>query len=90
MIALIVFVSVKAPDAADHDERADPVIPKIANEVEAQVGSRVGATEADVIVNDNFGKTRDFLVRLILGGGVRMIAEISQLPFGVDDAAVGR
>ncbi len=53
VIALVIFVAIKTPNAADNNEATDAVVPKIAQIMEAQVGTGIGTFEADVIVNDD-------------------------------------
>src|SRR6476620_10563498 len=52
VIALVVFVAIKAPNAADDDETADSVVPKIAQEMPTEVRPGERAFEPDVIVDD--------------------------------------
>jgi hypothetical protein len=90
VIALVIFVAIKSPDTAHDDERADPIVPKIADVMEAQIGSRIGAAEADVIVNDQLRKPAQVArFWLFLARGRGMVAQGPKLPFCVDDAAVG-
>ena len=56
MVALVIFVAIKAPDAAHDDERADAIVPEIAEVMKAEVGAGVGAPKANVIVNDQLGQ----------------------------------
>src|SRR5205085_10546546 len=56
MRAFVIFVPEKSPDAADHDDAAHPVVPIIADVMEAQVRPRVSAFEAGVIVKNEFGE----------------------------------
>src|ERR1700738_4980357 len=88
--AFVIFISIKTPHTADDNERADPVVPEIANEMKAQVRARVGAGEADVIVNDELRQTDDFLRRFDrdFARGRGVITQRAKLPFHVDDAAV--
>src|SRR5689334_21904453 len=89
MRAFVVFVPIESPDAADHDQATDPIVPEIANVMKAQVGAGVGAFESDVIVKHelrqmaDLGHGHNFLAR-----ATGVVAERSELPFHVDDAAV--
>ena len=90
MGAFVIFVVIKSPHSADDNDRADPVVPKLANVVEAQVGARISAAETGMVVNDDFRQTDDFALRrkLFLANGRGVIAERAELPFRVDHAAV--
>src|SRR5437588_7306377 len=48
----VIFVAIKSPDAVYDNETTDPVVPKIADVVKAQVCPCVGAFETNVIVKD--------------------------------------
>ena len=89
MITLVIFVAIKTPDTADDDEATDPVVPEIAQEVEAEIGAREGAFETDVIVDDHLGHLR-------VGHGMRragltrasVVTQGADFPFRVDDTAI--
>src|SRR5438105_8490975 len=51
VVALVIFVAIKAPHSPHHDHRADPVIPKIADEMKAEIGARISALKTGMIVN---------------------------------------
>src|SRR3977135_2454865 len=89
MIALVIFVAIKAPDAADDDEATDPGVPEIAQEMEAEIGAGEGAFETDVIIDDHF---RHFRVvhRMRRAGLARagVVTQGSDFPFCVDDTAI--
>src|SRR2546421_9637523 len=53
MIALIILVAIKPPDAAHDDEAADPIVPEIAEVMEAEVGPGKGTLKTDVVVDDH-------------------------------------
>jgi hypothetical protein len=53
MIPFVIFVAIKPPDAAHDNERADPVVPKIAEEIPTEVRAGKRSFEADVIINDH-------------------------------------
>ena len=92
VIALVIFVAIETPDAADDNDATDAVIPKIAQIMEAEISASVGSFEADVIVDDELRHPRisfeRFAVGLFWRGGAGVITERPHLPFGVDDAAV--
>src|SRR5437660_8646335 len=90
--ALVILVSINSPDTADHDQTTDPVVPKIADVMEAQIRSRVSAFEPDVIVEDELGQANSFLGsgRSFFAGRAGVISERPQFPFHVDDTAVIR
>src|SRR4029077_6597493 len=75
--AFVVFVAIKSPDAAHHDEATHPVVPKIANVMEAQVRTRVGAFESNVIVKHNLRQPDRLCSRryLYFPGGGSMVAQ---------------
>ena len=77
--AFVIFVAIKSPDAADHDDAAHPVVPKIAGVMKTEVRSRIGAFETDVIVKHQLGQPNDFFARLDihLAGAARVISERS-------------
>src|SRR5438132_1305913 len=90
--AFVVFVAKKSPDSAHHDDAAYPVIPKIANVMETQVRTRIGAFESDVIVKHNL-RQPDWLCHLrhlYFAGGRSMIAQRAEFPLHINDAAVVR
>ena len=60
MRAFVIFVAIKTPDAAHHNDGADPVVPEIADVMETQIGAGICAAETDVIVNHELGQPRDF------------------------------
>src|SRR5207249_9664983 len=82
----------KSPDTADHDQTTDPVVPKIADVMEAQIRSGISAFEPDVIVEDELGQANSFLGsgRSFFAGRAGVISERPQFPFHVDDTAVIR
>jgi hypothetical protein len=92
VIALVIFVAIKTPDAADDNDATDAVIPKVAQIMEAEISAGVGAFEAGVIVNDDLGHPHIAFERFAMGvfwrGGAGVITQRSQFPFGIDDAAV--
>ena len=90
MIAFVVIVAVETPDAADDDERADAVIPKIAKEVKAQVGPGSGATETGVVVNDHLRQLDVALARCrgCFADRRGVVSIRFDDPFRVDDRAV--
>src|SRR4051812_27167745 len=49
MVALVIFVPIKSPDAADDDERADAIVPKIAQKMKAKIGAAGGPFESNVV-----------------------------------------
>src|SRR5205085_4909054 len=53
VIALVIFVAIKTPDPADDDDATDAIVPEIAQVMETEVSTSVGAFEAGVIVNDD-------------------------------------
>ncbi len=77
--AFIIFVAIKSPDTADHDQTTDPVVPKIAGVMKTEVRSRIGAFETDVIVKHQLGQPNDFFARLDvhLAGAARVISKRS-------------
>ena len=92
MIAFIIFVAIKSPDAADDDEAADPIVPEIADVMEAQVRARVGSPETNVVVNHQLRHPDDLFARLHFdfASGRGVITEWAEFPFRVDDTAVIR
>src|SRR6266487_1639958 len=50
----VIIVAIKPPDTAYHDQTTDAVVPKIADVMETQVGSGIGAFKSNVIVKHNF------------------------------------
>lgn len=52
--AFVIFVPIKSPHTAHHDDAAHPIVPVIADILKAQICPRVGAFEPDVIIKDNF------------------------------------
>ena len=92
VIALVIFVAIKTPDPADNNDATDAVVPKIAQIMEAEIGTGVGAFEAGVIVNDNFRQPqisfKRFAVDVFWRGGASVITQRPHFPFGIDDAAV--
>src|SRR5438045_7796457 len=58
VIALVIFVTIKPPDAADDDETTDPLVPRLAELVETEICQREGAFETNVLVDDQRGQTR--------------------------------
>src|ERR1700688_5067355 len=61
--AFVIFVPIKAPDAADHDDAAHPIVPIIAEVVKTQVRPRVSAFEPSVIVKDELRQSDNFFRR---------------------------
>src|SRR5260370_7281710 len=57
----VIFVAIKSPDAADHDQTTDSIVPEIADVMKTQVRSGVSAFEADVIVKHHLGYPHGFL-----------------------------
>lgn len=53
--AFVIFVAIKSPHTAHHDEAAHSVVPVIADVVETQVGTGVGTFKADVVVKHQLG-----------------------------------
>src|ERR1700756_4205223 len=51
---LVIFVAIKPPYTAHHDDAAHPVVPVIAEVVETQIGAGIGTFEADVVVKYHF------------------------------------
>src|SRR5438270_8192446 len=90
--AFVIFVAIKPPDAADHDDAAYPIVPKIADVMEAQVRPRVSAFEADVIVKDELRQSNGLLGRFDVhfAGAARMVSKRAEFPFHVDDTAIIR
>jgi hypothetical protein len=88
--AFVIIVAIKAPYPAHHNDAAHPVVPVIADIVETQVRSGVGAFEADMVVKDQFRQPNNFLARFHcdLAGSRSVIAEGAEFPFHVDDAPV--
>ncbi len=90
VIALVIFVAIKTPDAADNNEATDAVVPKIAQIMEAEIGASVGAFESNVIVNHELGQPNQIgrWFRLAFSGRGCVITKRAQFPFRVDDAAI--
>src|SRR5207248_7297364 len=92
VIALVIFVAIKTPDAADNNDATDAVVPKIAQIMEAEISASIGAFEADVIVNDDLRQPqiafKRFAVDAFGRGGAGVVTQRPHLPFGIDDAAV--
>src|SRR5207247_9831209 len=61
--AFVIFVPIKSPDTADHDQTTDPVVPKIADVMETQIRSRVSAFETMVFLRKGLGQQYGFLER---------------------------
>src|SRR5207248_3268000 len=55
VIALVIFVTIKPPDAADDDETTDPVVPKIAEVMKTEIRPGKGTFETDVVIDDHLG-----------------------------------
>src|SRR5256885_1443587 len=53
VIAFVIFVAIKSPDAADDDETTDPIVPKITEVMKAEISAGKSPFKADVIVNDH-------------------------------------
>src|SRR5262249_60440576 len=89
MVSLVILVAIESPNTADHDQRADAIVPKIAEKMKTQVGPRVRSLEPDVIVNDSLRQV-NASVRMLGPGcrGVGMIAQAFQCPFHVEDRAI--
>ena len=68
----------------------DAVVPKIAEVMEAEIGSGVGAFEPDVIVNNNLRHPHSSLSgsAWTFWGGAGVITQRPRFPFGIDDTAV--
>src|SRR5205085_3084847 len=94
VIALVIFVAIKTPDATDDNDAADAVVPKIAQIMEAEISAGVGAFEADVVVDNDLGHPHmsfeRFTVDVFWRGGACVITQRPYFPFRVDDAAVVR
>jgi len=91
MIALVVFIAIKPPGAADNYERTDAIVPKIAEIVKAEVRSRICAFEPNVIVNDQLRQVKVPLDRCARLAGISrtgMVTERPNFPFRVDDRAI--
>jgi len=92
VIALVIFVAIKTPDAADDNDATDAVVPEIAQIMEAEIGTGIGASETCVIVNNNLRQPQISLERFAVGvfwrGSAGVITQRPHLPFGIDDAAV--
>src|SRR5436190_3696900 len=90
MIALVIFVAIKAPHAAHDDEGADSVVPKIAEKMETEVGTAGGAFKSDVVENHQFRHRRIMHRRVGLPElrGAGMITQRANFPFRVDDTAI--
>src|SRR2546422_4185571 len=73
VIALVIFVAIKTPDAADDNNATDTVVPEIAQIMEAEIGAGIGAFEAGVMVNDDLRQPQisfeRFAVRVFGRGG---------------------
>src|SRR5947209_1497860 len=52
--AFVIFVPVKAPNSADHDDAAHPVVPIVADIMKTEIGSGISAFETGVIVKHEF------------------------------------
>src|SRR5713101_5804662 len=92
VVALVIFVAIKSPDAAHDDEAADAIVPEIADIMETQVRARVRSLETGVIINHQLWQADDLFARLHFdfAGGGGVIAQRAEFPFRVDDAAVIR
>src|SRR3954469_23481439 len=90
VIPAVMRVAVKTPDAIHDDDRADPVIPKFAQIMKAQVCPRRCSLKSDVIKYDHLGKRNICRLRLSVrcADGASMITKRPDLPFRVDHAAV--
>src|SRR5436305_10937948 len=89
VIAFVIFVTIKPPDAAHDDETTDPVVPKIAEVMETEICPREGAFETNVIVDDQLGQTRiTYRVRFPGLARTGVITQRTNLPFRVDDTAI--
>src|SRR5207253_5665808 len=92
VIALVVFVAIKTPDATDDNDATDAVVPEIAQIMEAEIGAGVGAFEAGVIVNDDLRQLQIYIERFAVDvfwhGGAGVITQRPHFPLGIDDAAV--
>src|SRR5438105_50070 len=87
-IAFVIFIAIKTPDTAHDDQATDPVVPEIAQEMEAQIGPGISAFETDVIVNHDLRHWR--IVDGVRGadlGGARVVTQRPALTFRVDDTA---
>src|SRR4030095_11962372 len=92
MIALVVFVAIESPDAADHDQRTDAIVPKIAQIMKAQISPGIRAFDSDVIVNNDFGQPEGSFgrFRVLRAGRAGVVTERANLPFRIDDRAIIR
>src|SRR5437879_1288657 len=92
VVAFVIFVTIKSPDTAHHDEATDAIVPEIADIMETQVRARVRSLETGVIINHQLGQAYDLFARLHFdfAGGGGVITERAEFPFRVDDAAVVR
>src|SRR5438094_2426380 len=88
--ALVIFVAIKSPDAAEHDETTDSVVPEIADIMKTKVGTRICPAEPGMIVKHDLREADDFFGWLHLPGGTGVITQRAECPFRVDNAAVGR
>ena len=94
IIALVIFVAIKTPDPAHHNDAADAVVPEITQIMEAKIGSGRGALKADVVVNDDLRQTQisfgRFAMLALRLSGAGMITQPPEIPLGIDDSAVCR
>src|SRR5207244_5433028 len=88
-IALVIFIAIKSPDTADNDERTNPVVPKITEEMETKVGPAGGAFESDVVEDDKL-RHRGVVDSMRGTGFARagVVAQRAHFPFRVDDTAI--
>src|SRR5205085_12202586 len=89
MIALVIFIPIKPPDATHDDERTDSVIPEIAQEMKAEVRPAGRAFESNVVEDHKLRHGR-----IVRGVGVAdhactgMVTQRAHLPLRVDDTAI--
>lgn len=90
VIALIIFVPIKPPDAAHYNQTTDPIVPVIADVVKTQICSGIRALETGMIVNHYFRQPDWFPAWLAwpFGGGAGVIAERAKFPFRINHAAI--
>src|SRR3712207_8752296 len=58
MITAVVFIPVETPDAADDHERADAIVPIIAQVMKTKVRARIRAFETGMIVDHELWQAR--------------------------------
>ena len=89
VVALVVFVPIKPPDAAYDDERTDPVIPEIAQVVETKIRARRSSLKANMVENDNFGQ-RSFVDPMWVAdlAGTGVVTQRVDFPLRIDDTTI--